>query len=62
VNRDQLYRLNSNLIEYNTNIKLLIEKYNYLHKLRGLNFTNDAEEFKVINQADKIFTNRKSIE
>ena len=62
MNRDQLYRLNSYLIEYNTNIKLLVEKYNYLLKLRSLKCSSDPEEIKVLNQSNIIFSNKKPIE
>jgi hypothetical protein len=34
--KDQIHRLNSYLIENTTALKLLIEKHNYLLKLRGM--------------------------
>ena len=40
--KDQIHRLNSYLIENTTVLKLLLEKHNYLLRLRNLNHPNQV--------------------
>lgn len=60
--RDQLYRLNSYLIEHNTTTKLLVEKYNYLLKLRGMNITAEMDEQETIGKTKAVLKDKKVIE
>lgn len=60
--RDQLYRLNSYLIEHNTATKLLVEKYNYLLKLRGMNITAEMDEQETIGKTKAVLKDKKVIE
>ena len=60
-NRDQLFRLSSYMLEHNRNIKILIEKHNYLLKLRE-GGTVSEEEKRVIETTQALLGDTRRLE